>query len=99
MLLVELKIIMSTLNNYGIKLSITTPCHRIGAVGVGVALSPPPWGARWVDPPRRRRVGSSRRKRGGRRRHLVVVIHLHHLLLLADRPTACFRETTLLPPS
>ena len=42
-LLVEVKIIMSTLNNDGIKLSITTPRHRIGAVGVGVAdVQPPP---------------------------------------------------------
>ena len=43
MLLVEVKIIMSTLNNDGINLSITTPRHRIGAVGVGVAdVQPPP---------------------------------------------------------
>ena len=35
-LLVEVKIIMSTLNNDGINLSITTPRHRIGAVEVGV---------------------------------------------------------------
>ncbi len=42
-LLVEVKIIMSTLNNNGINLSITTPCHCIGAVGVGVAdVQPPP---------------------------------------------------------
>jgi hypothetical protein len=42
-LLVEVKKIMSTLNNNGINLSITTPCHRIGAVGVGVAdVQPPP---------------------------------------------------------
>ena len=41
-LLVEVKIIMSTLNNDGIKLSITTPRHRIGAVGVGVADVQPP---------------------------------------------------------
>jgi hypothetical protein len=34
---------MSTLNNDGIKLSITTPCHCIGAIGVGVAdVQPPP---------------------------------------------------------
>ncbi len=43
MLLEEVKIIMSTLNNNGINLSITTPRHRIGAVGVGVAdVQPPP---------------------------------------------------------
>ena len=42
-LLAEVKIIMSTLNNDGINLSITTPRHRIGAVGVGVAdVQPPP---------------------------------------------------------
>ena len=42
-LLVEVKIIMSTLNNDGINLSITTPRHCIGAVGVGVAdVQPPP---------------------------------------------------------
>jgi hypothetical protein len=42
-LLIEVKIIMSTLNNDGINLSITTPHHRIGAVGVGVAdVQPPP---------------------------------------------------------
>jgi len=34
---------MSTLNNDGINLSITTPHHRIGAVGVGIAgIQPPP---------------------------------------------------------
>jgi len=34
---------MSTLNNDGINLSITTPYHRIGAVGVGIAnVQPPP---------------------------------------------------------
>jgi hypothetical protein len=43
LLLVEVKIIMLTLNNDGINLSITTPRHRIGAVGVGVAdVQPPP---------------------------------------------------------
>jgi len=37
------KKILSTLNNNGINLSITTPRHRIGAVGVGVAdVQPPP---------------------------------------------------------
>ena len=42
-LLVEVKIIMSTLNNDGINLSITTPRHRIGAIGVGIAdVQPPP---------------------------------------------------------
>ena len=42
-LLVEVKIIMSTLNNNGINLSITTPRHRIGAIGVGIAdVQPPP---------------------------------------------------------
>ncbi len=46
-LLVEVKIKMSTLNNDGINLSITTPRHRIGAVGVGVGVAvadvqPPP---------------------------------------------------------
>ena len=41
--LVEVKIIISTLNNDGINLSITTTRHRIGAVGVGVAdVQPPP---------------------------------------------------------
>ena len=35
--------IMSTLNNDGINLSITTPCHRIRAISVGVAdVQPPP---------------------------------------------------------
>ena len=34
---------MSTLNNDGINLSITTPRHRIGAVGIGIAdFQPPP---------------------------------------------------------
>jgi len=34
---------MSTLNNDGNNLSITTPRHRIGAVGIGVAdVQPPP---------------------------------------------------------
>ena len=43
MLLVEVKIIMSTLNNNGINLSITTPYHRIGTIGVGIAnVQPPP---------------------------------------------------------
>ncbi len=43
LLLVEVKIIMSTLNNDGINLSITTPRHCIGAVGVSVAdIQPPP---------------------------------------------------------
>jgi hypothetical protein len=43
LLLVEVKIIMSTLNNDGFNLSITTPRHRIGAAGVGVAnVQPPP---------------------------------------------------------
>ncbi len=42
-LLVEVKIIRSTLNNDGINLSITTPRHSIGAVGIGVAdVKPPP---------------------------------------------------------
>ena len=42
-LLVEVKIIMSTLNNDGINLSITSPRHRIGAIGVGIAdVQPPP---------------------------------------------------------
>jgi len=43
LLLVEVKIIMSTLNNDGINLSITTPHHHIGAVGIGAAdVQPPP---------------------------------------------------------
>jgi hypothetical protein len=43
LLLVEVKIIMSTLNNDGINLSITTHHHCIGAIGVGVAdVQPPP---------------------------------------------------------
>ena len=33
---------MSTLNNNGINFSITTPHHRIGAVGVGIAAVQPP---------------------------------------------------------
>jgi len=57
--------LMTTLNNDGINLSITTPRHRIGAIGVSVAnVQPLP-----------------RRKRGGCRRRLVIVVHLHHLLL------------------
>jgi hypothetical protein len=58
LLLVEVKIIMSTLNNNGINLSITTPHHRIGAVGVGVAgVQPPP--VQCAAPPHR----PSRRRR------------------------------------
>jgi hypothetical protein len=82
LLLVDVKIIMSTLNNDGINLSITAPCHRIGAVGVGVAeVQPPPVQHRHVvlvvvaaaatrPPPHRRHRGGTGRVDPPRRRRV-----------------------------
>ena len=92
---------MSTLNNDGINLSITTPHHRISAVGDCLRSSPPQSAVLLDDPsnppfclpppPDAATVSSLSSTSPP---PPPPCCHLR-----CDRPTACLREATLPPPS